>query len=127
MQLSRYTADYSKWESWQPTDEVSRLEEEEKRRQEEEEANKLFEQNNPDFCKQYLNDMEERKKATVKKQESADILRLKGNRFFKAQDYPRALELYMEAMKETPFDGRLLLNIAQVSACLLVCLVLRLW
>eukprot|EP00981_Chlorochromonas_danica_P002153 scaffold428_cov168-Ochromonas_danica.AAC.18 len=113
-QLSRYTADYSKWESWQPTDEVSRLEEEEKRRQEEEEANKLFEQNNPDFCQQYLHDMEERKKVTAKKQESADILRLKGNRFFKAKDYPRALELYMDAMKETPFDGRLLLNIAQV-------------
>lgn len=113
--ISRYTADYSKWDSWQPTDEVTRLEELEKARLEEEVKNKEFENNNPDFCKQFVTDMEERKKATKQKQESAEVLRLKGNRYFKAKDYQYASTLYMDALKNCPFDGKLLLNIAQVS------------
>ena len=113
--LSRYTADYSKWDSWVPNDEATRQEQLELERLEEERKNKEFESNNPDFCKQFMTDMEERKKATQKKQESAEVLRLKGNRYFKAKDYTQALNFYMDALKNCPFDGKLLLNIAQVS------------
>lgn len=98
--------------------------------------------------------MHKREAAKVKKQETAEILRLKGawrayscltfatfrieyhahllqlhslitinhknlsplagNRFFKAKNYEKALELYMDAMKETPYDIKTLTNIAQV-------------
>jgi tetratricopeptide (TPR) repeat protein len=112
--LSRYTADYSKWEQWAPDDDATKAEEEEKRKAEDDRLNKEFEKNNPDFCKQFMSDMEERKKASQKKQESADILRLKGNRYFKTKDFDKALELYMDALKNAPFDCKLLLNIAQV-------------
>lgn len=111
--VSRYTADYSKWGSWVPTDEASRLEEEQQRLAKEEEANKEFEKNNPDFCKQFVEDMEERKRANEKKQESADILRTKGNRFFHYKHFDKALEIYMDALKTALFDCKLLLNIAQ--------------
>lgn len=111
--LSRYTADYSKWGSWVPSDDVSREEELTKLQAEEERKNKEFEANNPEFCKQFMQDMEERKKVSQKKQESADILRIKGNRHFKAKDFARSLEFYMDALKESPFDGKLVLNIAQ--------------
>eukprot|EP01031_Cornospumella_fuschlensis_P037336 gene37336-45329_t len=41
--LSRYTADYSKWEQWSPSDEVSVQEQEERLRREEEARNAEFE------------------------------------------------------------------------------------
>jgi tetratricopeptide (TPR) repeat protein len=113
-QLSRYAMDYSKWNSWQPDDEVSRLESFEKEKEEEEKRNKEFEANNPDFCQQFMQDMETRKKATQQKQESADVLRLRGNRYFKNKDFSGALVAYMEALRSCPFDGKILLNIAQV-------------
>lgn len=112
--LSRYTADYSKWESWVPNDEATKEEEALKLKQEEDIKNKEFEQNNPDFCKQFMTDMEQRKKSLKEKEESSNILRLKGNRYFKNKDYQKALELYMDALKECPYDSKLLLNIAQV-------------
>jgi tetratricopeptide (TPR) repeat protein len=58
--------------------------------------------------------MEERNKSIKKKQESSEILRLKGNRFFKTKDYAAALDNYMEALKLTPYEAKTLLNIAQV-------------
>ena len=113
--VGRYTMDYSKWDTWIPDDEVTRQEQLEKEKEEEEKRNKEFEQNNPDFCKQFMVDLEERKKSTQKKQESADILRLKGNRFFKSKEFVRAVEFYMDALKNCPFDCKLLLNIAQAQ------------
>lgn len=107
--------DYSKWDTWTPSDEVSRQEELDREEQEEKRRNEEFEKNNPEFCKQFVEDMQERKKGTQKKQEAADALRVKGNKYFKARDYSRALEVYMEALKSSPFDAKLLLNIAQVS------------
>ncbi|RYG65086.1 hypothetical protein EON64_12655 [archaeon] len=121
LMLSRYTADYSRWGQWAPSDEVSRQEEEERQHLEEDLRNQEFERNNPEFCQQFLSDMEQRKKASQQKQESADVLRLKGNRHFKAKDYKRALEIYMEGLKSTPFDAKLLLNIAQVRALYMYC------
>jgi tetratricopeptide (TPR) repeat protein len=115
LRVSRYTMDYSKWDTWTPSDDVSRQEELDREEQEEKRRNEEFERNNPDFCRQFMDDMAERKKSTQKKQEIADGLRLKGNKFFKARDYPRALENYMEALKSAPFDPKLLLNIAQAQ------------
>ena len=40
--------------------------------------------------------------------------RLKGNRFFKVKQYEKALELYIEGLKESPYDSKTTLNIAQV-------------
>ena len=120
LRLKRYTADYSHWNEWIPTDEASRAEVEEQKQQAELVKNKEFESNNAEFCNQFLTDMEQRKKVTEKKQDSADISRLKGNRYFKAKQYPKALELYMEALKESPFDVKTVNNIAQVSAVLFV-------
>jgi tetratricopeptide (TPR) repeat protein len=116
MMLNRYKADYSHWNSWTPTDEASLAEQAEAERKEEEIRNREFEKNNAEFCDQFLTDMEKRKKVTEKKQESADISRLKGNRYFKAKSYEKALELYMEALRECPFDAKTVNNVAQVSS-----------
>jgi len=113
--LSKYTADYSKWEAWVPTDEATKEEEALKLKQQEDIKNEEFEKNNPDFCTQFVVDMEQRKKMTKEKEESSNILRLKGNRYFKNKDYIKASELYMEALKASPFDLKLLLNIAQAQ------------
>ena len=81
---------------------------------EEEIKNQEFEKNNSEFCQQFMTDMKERKKITEKKQESANMLRLKGNNYFKLKKFDKALELYYDAMKESPFDAKLVNNIAQV-------------
>ena len=73
--LNRYNFNYSRWEQWIPNDEVSTLEEEERKKMEEEVKNKEFEKNNPDFCKQFNDDVIKRKENQSKKQESSDILR----------------------------------------------------
>lgn len=112
--LNRYTMDYSKWDSWTPTDEVSLDEERARAEAEERKRNAEFEKNNPEFCAQFVQDMEARKKSTQQKQDNADNLRVKGNKYFKSRDYTRALELYTEALRDAPFDPKLLLNIAQV-------------
>lgn len=114
--MSRYTADYSKWDQWRPNDEATRAEEEQRAKEEEEKRNKEFEANNREFCQQFGEDMQERKRVSEKKQGSADISRLKGNRYFKAKQFDRALEMYMEALKEVPFDVKTLTNIAQVMS-----------
>lgn len=114
VKLGHYTADYSKWDTWVPDDEVSQQELREREAEEERRRNEIFEKSNPEFCQQFMQDMETRKKTSQKKQETADALRLKGNKYFKARDFPRALEQYVDALKSAPFDAKLLLNIAQV-------------
>jgi len=96
---------------------------EELKAREDEIKNKEFEKNNAEFCEQFLTDMKERKKITEKKQESANMLRLKGNNYFKLKKYDKAIEFYYDAMKESPFDAKLVNNIAQVSyfSCSSVC------
>lgn len=111
---SRYSLDYSKWSEWKPTDAATLEEEAEKLKAEEDRKNKEFEANNAEFCKQFETDMKEREKNLKKKAESSDISRLKGNRYYKAKQYEKALEYYMEALKDSPYDTKTLTNIAQV-------------
>jgi tetratricopeptide (TPR) repeat protein len=87
-----------------------------KQKEEEDKQNKLFEENNKEFCSQFLDDMNARKQQTEKKQQTAMTLKLKGNKYFKARKFLEALEQYMEALKLAPFDGTAILtNIAQVQ------------
>lgn len=97
-----------------PNDDATKEEIAENKRLLEEQKNKEFESQNPEFCSQFLSDAEKRQQTIAKKQETADISRLKGNRFFKARNFERALELYMDALKESPYDAKTLLNVAQV-------------
>jgi tetratricopeptide (TPR) repeat protein len=113
MKLQRYTADYSKWDRWTPTDDVSQQEILEKQQEEEKRMNDLFEKNNPEFCSQVVEDMQQRKKKESQKQQTANELRLKGNQYFKKKEYNQAIDSYQTALKECPFDTKLLLNIAQ--------------
>lgn len=112
--LQRYSFDYSRWNDWDLTDEAS-LEEKKRLDDEAEEArNKEFEKNNPEFCNNFLDDIEKRNKALSKKKESAEEYRNKGNRYFKKQRFDLALEQYMESLKLLPFEVKTLTNIAQV-------------
>lgn len=76
--------------------------------------NAEFEQNNPEFCNQFKTDMEERHKTNEKKKSNANIYKLKGNQFFKQGDYSGALLQYMESLKQSPYETKTLLNVAQV-------------
>ncbi len=97
--MERYNFDYSRWDVWKPADPVSMAEAEEAEKKEEAAKNEAFEKANPEFCQQHMDDLKERQKAVKKKQESSDISRLKGNRFFKQKDYDTALTYYTDALK----------------------------
>jgi hypothetical protein len=62
-----YSLNYSRWDEWKPTDEVSLLEEKEAKLLEENRLNAEFENNNPEFCKQFLEDKAKRDEAIKKK------------------------------------------------------------
>lgn len=51
-----------------------------------------------------------------KKDSAATAARLKGNRFFKAKQWEKALELYMTSLKARPYAINTLANVAQVRA-----------
>ncbi len=42
--------------------------------------NNIFEEANPDFCDQFIHDMEKRKEKDVERSNRAKAMRLKGNR-----------------------------------------------
>ena len=111
--LTKYTTDYSKWEEWIPDDPVSILEKKNKEEDKLKRDNEEFEKNNPEFCQQFLSDMNERNKVLERKKESADSLRIKGNNAFKKRDYHFALTLYRDSLKLSPYSEKTLLNIAQ--------------
>lgn len=50
-----------------------------------------------------------------KKESEATAARLKGNRFYKAKRWVKALELYMTSLKAKPYAVNTLANIAQVG------------
>ena len=140
----KYSMDYSRWDIWTPQDPVTREEvsvfnfylilfdvrvikffiyfKPKRERQEAEEdrkRNEEFEKANPEFCDQFLADKAERDKAVKKKETSADVARLKGNRHFQRKEYDLALGNYMEALKLLPYDVKTLTNIAQVGSDLM--------
>ena len=113
--MDKYNSDYSRWNTWVPSDPTSLAEREEQEKLEEAKKNEEFERNNPEFCKQHMDDMKERSKQIAKKQESADVSRLKGNRFYKQKDYETALTYYTDSLKVLPYNISTLMNIAQVK------------
>lgn len=113
--MDRYNNDYSRWDTWEPSDPTTLEERAEQERLEEEKKNEEFEKNNPEFCKEHLDDMKARSKKKEKEVESSNIFRLKGNRFFKQKDYNTALTFYTDALKVRPYEINTLMNIAQVK------------
>ena len=114
IQRERYNNSYSRWDTWVPNDEATLLEAQEEEKKQEDAKNKEFEASNKEFCGQFLDDMHKREESRKKKEEDAEKCRLKGNKFFKAKNFDRANELYMEALKESQYDVKTLTNIAQV-------------
>jgi tetratricopeptide (TPR) repeat protein len=108
--------DYSKWDTWVPDDPVSLAEMKEKVDKVDAEKNKIFEQNNPDFCNNFKEDMEKREQTKLRKQTDAERARQKGNKHFKRKEYKTALKYYKEALNLTPYANiSILTNIAQVK------------
>lgn len=112
--LQRYTADYSRWNEWVPSDPASVQEEAETKAEEERKKNEEFEKNNKEFCDQFQGDMMERSKSIQKKKDEAEALRNKGNRNFKKKEFPAALDAYVESLKLQPYETKTLTNMAQV-------------
>jgi tetratricopeptide (TPR) repeat protein len=110
----RYSMNYSRWDTWVPQDPATVQEVEAKKAEEEKKQNDVFEKSNPDFCKEFLADQAKREEALKKKETSADVARLKGNRYYQRKDFEPALTHYMEALKLCPYDVKTLTNIAQV-------------
>ncbi|CAM9252279.1 unnamed protein product, partial [Ectocarpus fasciculatus] len=110
----RYNSNYSRWDQWVPSDPATKLELEEREKLEEKKRNEEFEKNNKEFCDKYLHDMTEREKEKNKKIQGADSSRLRGNNYFKHKKFDDALKCYMDALKDQPFDPKILINIAQV-------------
>lgn len=80
---------------------------------EEKAKNDAFEKSNPEFCKQFKDDMQNRAKGIKEKAESSNIKRLKANNLFKQGKFAEAIVVYMEALKLSPYDTKILMNIAQ--------------
>lgn len=73
-----------------------------------------FEKKNPEFCQQFVQDLEARTKVEKENKLKSDNFRITGNNFFKSKHYKDAIIQFMEGIKVTPFDTKLTLNIAQV-------------
>ena len=63
---------------------------------------------------QFKDDLAVREEARQKKEDGANISRLKGNRYFKAGHLDKALTCYFESLKASPFKVETLTNITQV-------------
>ena len=83
--------------------------------------NKEFEKNKEEFCTNFITDMEDRKKKNSHCQEEArecgrtSYASRATTVCFKAKKFESSLELYMDALKVTPYDVKILINIAQAS------------
>mmetsp|Transcript_21311 Transcript_21311/g.27710 ORF Transcript_21311/g.27710 Transcript_21311/m.27710 type:complete len:1112 (+) Transcript_21311:77-3412(+) len=110
--LQRYSSDYSRWELPVVDDPATVAEQAELQAANEEKENAEFEKNNPDFCGEFRVDQEKRAAAAKDKESGANVLRLKGNRFFKAKRFSEAIEKYMASLKVQPYTVNTLNNIA---------------
>ncbi|CAN0262656.1 unnamed protein product, partial [Hapterophycus canaliculatus] len=102
-----------RWDKWTPTDPATLAEEAAREEEENERRSREFEESNPDFCKTMVDDMKARSEASDKKESGATAARLKGNRFYKAKHWEKALDLYMTSLKARPYAVNTLANIAQ--------------
>ena len=105
--------DYSVWDSWIPDDPVSLEEMRAKQNAVEAENNRRFEEANPEFCKQFLEDQEKREESKRKKLRNAEKRKLEGNKHMKRRRYEEALKSYHDALKLDPVGVAILTNIAQ--------------
>eukprot|EP00814_Leptocylindrus_danicus_P000453 CAMPEP_0116015884 /NCGR_PEP_ID=MMETSP0321-20121206/7123_1 /TAXON_ID=163516 /ORGANISM="Leptocylindrus danicus var. danicus, Strain B650" /LENGTH=965 /DNA_ID=CAMNT_0003485781 /DNA_START=320 /DNA_END=3217 /DNA_ORIENTATION=- len=110
----RYSSDYSRWsdDAFQPNDPVTKEEKEDQKRRQEEARNKIFEENNGEFCAQFIKDAEKRKENQEKKNRSAIRSRLNGNTYYGKKKYSDALQCYVDAKKVTPYATNVLMNMA---------------
>ncbi len=106
--------DYTVWDKWIPDDPVSLEEMQRAKEKIEDERNLAFEQANPEFCNQFKEDQEKRRKANEKKEQDNEKLRLRGNQLFKRKKYLEALKCYMDALESMPWSVSIIGNIAQV-------------
>ncbi|RLN53634.1 hypothetical protein BBJ29_004744 [Phytophthora kernoviae] len=110
---ARDANDYSLWNQWVPEDPVSLQEKAEREAELEKLRNREFENNNPDFCNQFKEDMEKRQHSQEEKERTAERLKQKGNRCYKKKQYEDAIKSYMQALSTSPFNVAVLANIAQ--------------
>ncbi|CAN0135886.1 unnamed protein product, partial [Scytosiphon promiscuus] len=109
----RYSMEYSRWDKWTPTDPATLAEVEEREEEEDQKRSKEFEKSNPEFCKKMVDDMKARSEARDEKDSASTAARLKGNRFYKAKLWEKALDLYMTSLRARPYAVNTLANIAQ--------------
>ena len=112
--LQRYSSDYGRWEVDITDDPASKDETAVKAAELEAKQNAEFEKNNPDFCNEFKADQRKRLEKQANTAENANVLRLKGNRLFKAKRYGEALDRYMGSLKEEPYAVNTLSNVAMV-------------
>ena len=105
--------DYSVWDSWVPDDPVSLEEMHERKAKIDEENNKRFEEANPEFCSQFLEDQAKRQESQEKKRRKAEKAKLSGNKLMKRRDYAGAIKKYHDALKLNPTFVPALTNLAQ--------------
>jgi hypothetical protein len=112
--LNCHQLNYAKWDTWEPTDEVSVGEKAEAERIADEARDREFEANNKEFCDGVIENKKQRDKDAAKKVESADLSCKRGNEHFKHNRFDQALECYITALKTCLHDVNILSNIAQV-------------
>ncbi|KAG5186749.1 hypothetical protein JKP88DRAFT_308946 [Tribonema minus] len=108
----RYSLEYSRWETWTPDDPATQEEVAQKEAEEDAKRNAAFEASNPDFCREFSEDAQARQRAREKRANTANSLRLKGNRYFNARQYQKALGLYMDSLRDEPYCAAVLSNAA---------------
>ncbi|CCI43580.1 unnamed protein product [Albugo candida] len=104
--------DYSIWDHWKPHDPASMEEEKEKEDCRTKLENEAFERNNSQFCDQFKKDLNKRQKSEREKQKSSQKWKAEGNAFYKRKQYEQAIDMYMKAIRETPFIAAILFNVA---------------
>ena len=107
--------DYSNWEKWvqRPDDPVSVGEMEVQQAKIDKVKDAQFEEANPAFCTQVVEDMAKRKESQLRKSRDAERQKELGNRLFRKRRFKEALARYEEALELAPWALPLLTNLAQ--------------
>ena len=111
----RYSLDYDRWNDskYKPSDPASKEEEAEIEKKQDQVKMEQFEKANSEWCGMQKDEMDKRNEDRKRREKNADVIRLKGNNFFKQKKYKKAVELYEEAMATTPYKTNILTNLAQ--------------